>query len=61
MAHYGVDTVFGIVDAAVSDVTMISPYFVPSADEDIEKWPPVVRQLKAADFDAVCRISGAPA
>ncbi len=29
---------------------------LPSADEDIEKWPPLVRQLKAADFDAVCRI-----
>jgi putative cardiolipin synthase len=26
--------IFGLVDAATSDVTMISPYFVPSADED---------------------------
>jgi GNAT superfamily N-acetyltransferase len=29
---------------------------LPSADEDIERWPPLVRQLKAEDFDAVCRI-----
>lgn len=29
---------------------------LPSEDEEIEKWPPLVRQLKAADFDAVCRI-----
>jgi GNAT superfamily N-acetyltransferase len=29
---------------------------LPSADEEIERWPPLVRQLKAEDFDAICRI-----
>lgn len=39
-----------IIERAVDRIPL------PSEDEEIEKWPPLVRQLKAEDLEAVCRI-----